>query len=124
MAQDFENMVKENRPDAVIVCTKDCMHDVYICKALEMGCDVITEKPMTTDEKKCQRIIDTVKKTGKKVRVTFNYRYSPPRTQIKKMLLDGIIGKVLSVEFQWLLDPLTALIIIADGIVTRKTQAV
>ena len=102
--EDFEKMIKDNKPDGVIVCTKDSAHDVYICKALELGCDVITEKPMTTDEKKCQRIIDTVRKTGKNVRVTFNYRYSPPRTQIKKLLLSGVIGKVLSVEFQWLLD--------------------
>ncbi|HBG26904.1 MAG: hypothetical protein A2Y10_10495 [Planctomycetes bacterium GWF2_41_51] len=104
VSQDFEKMIQENKPDCVIVCTKDSMHDVYICKALEMGCDVITEKPMTIDEKKCQRIVDTVKRTGKKVRVTFNYRYSPPRTQIKKLLLSGVIGKILSVEFQWLLD--------------------
>ncbi|NIA31507.1 MAG: Gfo/Idh/MocA family oxidoreductase [Actinobacteria bacterium] len=103
-AQDFDKMVKENKPDSVIVCTRDSFHDEYICRALELGCDVITEKPMTIDEKKCQRIVDTVKKTGKKVRVTFNYRYSPPRTQIKKLLLSGVIGKVLSVEFQWLLD--------------------
>ena len=103
-AEDFDKMVNENKPDSVIVCTRDSFHDEYICRALELGCDVITEKPMTTDEKKCQRIIDTVKKTGKNVRVTFNYRYSPPRTQIKKLLLSGVIGKVLSVEFQWLLD--------------------
>jgi predicted dehydrogenase len=103
-AKDFEKMVTENKPDTVIVCTQDSFHDEYICRAMELGCDVITEKPMTTDEKKCQRIVDTVKKTGKNVRVTFNYRYSPPRTQIKEILLSGVIGKVLSVEFQWLLD--------------------
>jgi predicted dehydrogenase len=103
-AEDFDKMVKDNKPDGVIMCTRDSFHDEYICRALELGCDVITEKPMTIDEKKCQRIVDMVKKTGKKVRVTFNYRYSPPRTQIKKLLLSGVIGKVLSIEFQWLLD--------------------
>jgi predicted dehydrogenase len=36
--------------------------------------------------------------------VTFNYRYSPPRLQVKELLAGGIIGRVLSVEFQWLLD--------------------
>ena len=103
-AEDFEKMLKAHRPDCVIVTTKDCTHDDYICKSLEAGCDVITEKPMTTDEKKCQRIVDTVKKTGKKVRVTFNYRYSPPRTQVKELLQGGVIGKILSVSFQWNLD--------------------
>ncbi|OHB49650.1 MAG: hypothetical protein A2Y10_05680 [Planctomycetes bacterium GWF2_41_51] len=104
IAQDFDVMIKENKPDAVIVCTKDSAHDEYICRAMEFGCDAITEKPMTIDEKKCQRIIDTIKKTGKTVRVTFNYRYAPARTQIKKLLMSGIIGKILSVEFQWMLD--------------------
>ncbi len=103
-SDEFDRMIAEHKPEAVIVCTKDATHDEYICRAMELGCDVITEKPMTTDEKKCQRIIDTARKTGKNVRVTFNYRYAPPRTQVKDLLMKGVIGKILSVEFQWLLD--------------------
>jgi predicted dehydrogenase len=48
----FDQMIAETRPDVVVVLTKDCMHDDYICRAMEAGCDAITEKPMTTDEKK------------------------------------------------------------------------
>jgi len=88
----------------VIVTTRDCYHDDYICRSLEAGCDVITEKPLTIDEHKCQRIVDTVKKTGRRVRVSFNYRYSPPRSQIKQLLLDGIVGKILSIQLLWCLD--------------------
>jgi len=65
---------------------------------------VITEKPMTTTALKCQRIFDTIQATGKKLRVTFNYRYSPPRTQIKDLLMSGLIGQILSIDFHWLLD--------------------
>jgi predicted dehydrogenase len=65
---------------------------------------VITEKPMTTDADKCQKIIDTQKRTGKTCKVTFNYRYSPVRTQVKDLLMSGIIGEVHSVDFHWLLD--------------------
>lgn len=100
----FDRMVKEQHPDVVIVTTRDCFHDKYIVRALALGCNVITEKPMTIDEKKCRRIIDAVKSTGRSVRVTFNYRYSPPRTQVKEILMSGTIGKILSVDFQWLLD--------------------
>jgi len=103
-AEKFDEMLTAHRPDTVIVATRDCSHDDYICRSLEAGCDVITEKPMTIDEKKCQRIVDTIKKTGRSVRVTFNYRYSPPRSQIKKLLMDGVIGKVLSVNLTWFLD--------------------
>ena len=100
----FEQMIAETKPDVVIVTTKDAAHDHYICRAMELGCDVITEKPMTTDEHKCQRIIDTQKETGRSCKVTFNYRYAPPRTQVKDLLMSGVIGNVVSVDFHWLLD--------------------
>jgi len=103
-AAQFDQMIAECRPDTVIVTTKDSFHDEYICRAMELGCDVITEKPMTTDEVKCQRIIDTQKRTGKTCTVTFNYRYSPPRTQVKALLMSGVIGDVISVDFHWMLD--------------------
>ncbi len=103
-AHQFDQMIAETKPDVVIVTTKDCYHDKYIVRAMELGCDVITEKPMTTDAEKCQRIIDTQRRTGKRCRVTFNYRYSPPRTQMKALLMSGVIGNVLSVDFHWLLN--------------------
>ena len=100
----FDRMVAETEPDIVIVTTPDATHDQYICRAMELGCDVITEKPMTTDEEKCQRILDTQEETGRQCRVTFNYRYAPPRTQVKELLTSGVIGDVISVDFHWLLD--------------------
>jgi len=103
-AKDFDRMVRETKPDQIIVTTKDSTHSQYIIRAMELGCDVITEKPMTTDEKKCRAILDTQKKTGRSCRVTFNYRYSPHRTQVKDLLMSGVIGDVLSVDFHWLLD--------------------
>jgi predicted dehydrogenase len=100
----FDQMIAETKPDMVIVTTRDSTHDDYICRAMELGCDVMTEKPMTTDERKCQRIIDTQKETGRECKVTFNYRYAPPRTQVKDLLMSGVIGNVFSVDFHWLLD--------------------
>jgi len=103
-AAEFDRMIRETRPDAVIVTSVDRTHDEYICRAMELGCDAITEKPMTTTAEKCRRILATQKKTGRSCRVTFNYRYSPPRTQIKDLLMTGAIGDVLAVDFQWLLN--------------------
>jgi predicted dehydrogenase len=104
LADDFERMIDETKPDTVIVTTVDAFHGQYACKAMEKGCDVITEKPMATDAEKTQRIIDTKAKTGRNVTVTFNYRYSPPRTQMKHLMLSNIIGDVISVDFNWMLD--------------------
>jgi predicted dehydrogenase len=104
LAEDFDKMVKETRPDIVIVTTVDGFHHKYILHAMELGCDVITEKPMTIDHKNCQAIIDKQNETGKSVRVTFNYRYSPPRSQVKDILMSGAIGDILSVDFHWMLN--------------------
>ena len=57
-ANDFDRMVSETKPDVVIVTTKDATHSQYIIRAMELGCDVVTEKPMTTDEEKCRAILD------------------------------------------------------------------
>ena len=103
-AEDFELMIKEQKPDVVIVTSMDRTHHTYICRAMELGCDVITEKPMTVDAEKCQQIIDTKKKTGKNVTVTFNYRYSPRNTKIKEIIKSGMVGEITSVHFEWLLD--------------------
>ena len=103
-AAEFDRMIGEIKPDTVIVTTVDRTHHQYICRAMELGCDVISEKPMTVDAVKCQQIIDTVKRTGKHLTVTFNYRYSPRNTKIKELLRSGIVGNVTSVHFEWLLN--------------------
>ena len=101
---DFDRMLKEAKPDVVIVVTVDSVHHEYLVRAMEAGCDVITEKPMTTDADKCRQILDACRRTGRHCRVTFNYRYSPPRSQVKDVLMSGEIGEVLSVDFHWLLN--------------------
>ena len=48
-AKDFDRMIRETKPGVVIVTTKDGAHDRYIIRAMELDCDVMTEKPMTID---------------------------------------------------------------------------
>jgi predicted dehydrogenase len=54
-------MLAETRPDVVIVTTIDSFHDDYICRPWRLDA-LVTEKPMTTDENKCRRILETQKK--------------------------------------------------------------
>ncbi|KAL4762068.1 Gfo/Idh/MocA family protein [Aspergillus foveolatus] len=104
LASDFDHMIAETQPDEVIVTTIDRTHNIYIVRALELGCNVITEKPMTIDAPRCRQIFDAVERTGNRVRVTFNYRYAPHNTKIYKLLSSGAIGQVNSVHFEWLLN--------------------
>lgn len=101
---NFEKMINETKPDLVIVTTKDSTHHEFIIKGLDMGCDVLTEKPLTTDERKCQDILDAERRSNKNLIVGFNYRWSPYMTKIKELLAENAIGKITSVDFHWYLN--------------------
>ncbi|ORY70208.1 uncharacterized protein BCR38DRAFT_455045 [Pseudomassariella vexata] len=104
LASDFDTMIQSTKPDEVIVTTMDRTHNKYIVRALELGCNVITEKPMTIDAPRCTDIFDAVERRRKKVRVTFNYRYAPHNTKVFELLKSGAIGTVTSVHFEWMLN--------------------
>lgn len=101
---DFEEMMRQTKPDLLIVTTMDSTHHEFIIKGLEMGADVLTEKPLTIDEDKCQDILDAEARTGRNVIVGFNYRWGPYPTRIKELLVDQSVGRITSVDFHWYLN--------------------
>jgi predicted dehydrogenase len=103
-AADFTTMLEKESVDVALVTSVDRTHDEYIVAALDAGRDVVTEKPMTIDVPRCQRILDAVQRTGRTVTVAFNYRYNPLHSAVRQALVDGEIGEVGSVHFEWLLD--------------------
>lgn len=103
-AADFGRMLDEQRPDVVIVTTVDAYHHRYIIAALEHGCDVVSEKPMTTDEARVAEILAAIERTGRRLTVTFNYRYSPAFTRLRELIAGDAIGTPRLVDFAWMLD--------------------
>jgi predicted dehydrogenase len=103
-ASNFNQMIHETKPDIVIVTTIDRTHHTYIVRAMELGCNVISEKPMTIDEDRCEEILNTIKRTGKELRVTFNYRYAPHNTKVYQLLGESVIGQVNAAHFEWALN--------------------
>jgi len=103
-SSEFEKMVRETQPDTVIVTTTDCFHEKYIVKAMELGCDVISEKPLVTEAQQGQKLIDAENRTGKRITTTFNARFGNESEEIKRILNSGELGKVLSAEYHEYLD--------------------
>ena len=101
---DFDTMLHTVHPDVVIVTTKDSDHHLYVIRALDMGYDVITEKPITNTRQKALEIMEAEKRSGKTVRVIFNMRYMKPIEDLKTVLKSGVIGQVRHIDFQWQLD--------------------
>jgi predicted dehydrogenase len=103
-AHDFERMIREQGVDTVIVCTIDSTHHDYIIRALECGCDAITEKPLTTDAQKCADIFAAIEHSGKNVRVAFNARWIPGSTKVREVIASGVIGEIKAVNMEYQLD--------------------
>ena len=103
-AEDFGSMLAREQPDVVIVTTVDAYHHRYIAAAMEAGCDAVTEKPMTTDAAGVAAILAAVEGTGRRLVVTFNYRYSAAYTRVRQLIAGGAIGTPRLVDFSWMLD--------------------
>jgi predicted dehydrogenase len=103
-ASQFDLMLTQQRPDVVIVTTVDAYHHVYIIAAMEHGCDVVSEKPMTTDDVKVAAILAAIEDTRRRLTVTFNYRYSAAYTRVRQLIAEGAIGTPRLVDFSWMLD--------------------
>ncbi len=104
IAADFDKMVDETRPDAVIVTTVDCFHVPYAIRSMELGADVICEKPVATEAQQCRDLLATERRTGKKVTTTFNARHGDATEEIKRILLTEDLGPIVSATFEEFLN--------------------
>ena len=53
---------------------------------------------------KMKIIMQAIERTGRSLRVSFNYRYTPAYTRFRELVIQGVVGKPLAVDFSWILD--------------------
>ena len=84
--------------DVVVISTPDDRHYEPCMKALDLGYDVLLEKPVAQTEKECKAIRDKALKTGRIVGVCHVLRYSPYFLALRAAVRSGIIGDVVSIQ--------------------------
>jgi Oxidoreductase family, NAD-binding Rossmann fold/Oxidoreductase family, C-terminal alpha/beta domain len=84
--------------DAIIITTPDNLHYGPCMKALEMGYDVLLEKPISPSEKECRDILALSKKTGRIVAVCHVLRYAPYFIKLREIMQSGVLGEVVSIQ--------------------------
>jgi predicted dehydrogenase len=100
----FEEMIRTEKLDRVIVTTPDYTHADFVSRALRAGADVVVEKPLTINAAGLAQIKQAIEESGREVITTFNYRYSPRNIALRELIGSGAIGEVTSVHFEWALD--------------------
>ena len=102
--EDFARMAAETRPEVIIVAGPDYTHAEHIVAGLDAGCDVIVEKPMVISAAQIRAVQAAEGRSGHSVKVAFNYRYTPTHRKLKRMILEGALGRITNVEFTYNLD--------------------
>ncbi|MCB0663267.1 MAG: Gfo/Idh/MocA family oxidoreductase [Saprospiraceae bacterium] len=84
--------------DAVLITTPDHLHYGPAMKALEMGYDLLLEKPIAQSWQECNDILQQAKKYNRIVAVCHVLRYSPYYKKVKEVIDSGVLGDLVSVQ--------------------------
>ncbi|MBQ7206574.1 MAG: Gfo/Idh/MocA family oxidoreductase [Lentisphaeria bacterium] len=94
----IDEMAKKETLDGVIITTPDCEHYACAMKALKTGWNVLIDKPLATNAKDGKALIRQAKKSGKSLMIGFNLRHSEVLKRLKKLIDDGVLGRVFIAE--------------------------
>ena len=93
-----ELLEKPRMADCAFVCTMDDDHTAPAIQALELGYDVLLEKPMSNTEEECRAIVAKARETGRKLAVCHVLRYTPFYMTLKQLIDRGEIGEVTAIN--------------------------
>lgn len=91
---DYNEVLKDASIDIVHVCTPNDSHAGISIAALEAGKHVMSEKPMAKTAEDARRMMETAKRTGKKLTVGYNNRYRPDSLHLKEICKSGELGEI------------------------------
>ena len=89
---------REKFADAVIIATPDALHYEPAVAFAEKGYHMLLEKPLATNERHCQEIIEAVMNNGIICAVAHVLRYTKYTRKLKAILDAGMIGYIVSVQ--------------------------
>ncbi len=84
--------------DAIIIATPDKLHYKDTIKALNLGYDILLEKPISPSEDECIEIKELAAKKGRIVALCHVLRYAPLYTKIKEILDSKVLGEIVHIH--------------------------
>ena len=97
-------LCRELAVDGVVIASRDDTHAALIEEACGVGLEVVVEKPMATTCDGVWRVRRAARRGGRPLRVGFNLRFMPVAQKIKSLLVEGVIGEVVSGSVDWMVD--------------------
>ena len=91
---------EQGKLDYIDICLPTYLHAEIAIKAMEMGYNVLSEKPMALNPEQCQAMIDAQKKTGKLLMIAYCNRFYRGAQIVKSVIESGELGRPLYAEFR------------------------
>lgn len=91
---DHRELLKQTSPDAVAIFTPHFAHYRPAMDALQAGCHLFIEKPLSTNVQEAADIVGLARGRGRTVGVGHQYRLSPSLVTARQRLAEGAIGPV------------------------------
>lgn len=96
---DENEFFKKKRADVLVIATMDKLHYLQTLKAIDLGYDIVLEKPIATTYEECVEVARRADEKGVTILICHVLRYTAFYSQIKDLLDNGVIGNVVSAEF-------------------------
>ena len=94
LAYDSLTAMREGTPiDIVIVCTPPSTHESLVAEALEAGCYVACEKPLTPTLSSANRLLQTTAKYPGRLSTVHQLRYQDDFHAMTRIMQSGKLGK-------------------------------
>lgn len=91
---DYRQMLEQERPDIVDVCTREHQHVEPVIAALEAGAHVLCEKIMAHTLEGGRAMVAAAERTGRFLGVNYNYRFFPIFSRLKEFIAAGELGEI------------------------------
>lgn len=95
---DYRKMLADPAIDAIVLATPHSVHAELVIAAARAGKHVFTEKPFTMTTESAKAAVRACAKKGVTLAVGYNWRFQPALQEIRRMLDDGRLGKLLHIE--------------------------
>lgn len=92
----WEDVIADPAIDAVDICTPNTLHAPIAIAAARAGKHVLVEKPMATTLAGADAMLAAAEETGVTLMVAHNLRFAPVYETVKRILSEGVIGRVFS----------------------------
>lgn len=86
--------------DVAVICTMDRDHYDVALKAIDLGYDMLLEKPVTPEPEECYEIVHRAEEKGVRIVVCHVLRYTPLYMKIKDIIDDGKLGRIMSINHE------------------------